>query len=472
MQQPASSHTPVTPIVAQLAPGVGILDDKTDASGRAADTPTVGARMRLAVASLLASGSLRAALIYGSAGVGFALANLLMARVMEPREYAIVALVVSLFNVSVPTAPLGADGILLRRRMPLTKRLLARVSLTSLAVATIILVAGIAYYDLSPRMGLLAFLGVVGGGVGSAAAAYFQSTRRIGLALLLSQGQNIVMLALVLVVVITGIRSASIPISGMTLFYLLCAGMLWFIGLRERRDDVDMEAAKEPFPTREAFSYAGVIGVSLGLVQAERLVLPGLLGLEALALYGVLAAIVGSVFRVLLLAVGFTLVPDLRRAGTVHERRSVMGRELRAVGAVVLATTIGLWFLTPTVVQFFVGDKYVLAPALIAASICAGWFKVSSAFGRSAVSALASPRDLSRFNIAGWLSVGISLLGAVAGARWGLTGVVWGLAAGWLSLTLAAAFLAAPHFRESSAPSDGDDSSADAQVQSEMVNQP
>src|SRR5690606_26416945 len=159
-------------------------------------------------------------------------------------------------------------------------------------------------------------------------------------------------------------------------------------GFREARAHPAFGKPAAPFPGREALAYAGVVGATFGLVQLERLVLPPLLGLEALAVFGVLAAIVGSVFRVLLLAVGFTLVPDLRSARTIAKRRRVVLRESLAVGAVLLATTVALWYMTPLVVHFFVGDKYVLAPLLIAASLAAGWFKVFSSFGRSSVTAL------------------------------------------------------------------------------------
>lgn len=406
------------------------------------------------VGTLLGSGILRAAAVYGGAGVGFALANLLMARVLEPVEYGTVALVVAIFNFTIPSAPLGADGIVLRRRLPLSQSLLARALFSALVMAGIVLVTSILLYDLAVTMALLLFLGVAAGGVGVVSAAYFQSTSRKGLALLISQGQNVVLLAFVVLLIATGMHSAYVPITGMVAFYFVGAVLLWMAGLGERRSDVNVEAAAERFPTREALSYAGVVGAAYGLVQAERLVLPGLLGLEALAVFGVLAAVVGSAFRVLLLAVGFTLVPDLRRAATVQDRRRVIRREALAVGAVVCVATVALWFLTPVIVRFFVGDKYVLGPALIAASIVAGWFKVMSAFGRASVSSLAGARTLSRFNIACWVSVCMSLLGAVLGRPWGLTGVVWGLSAGWLSLTLSAAYYAAPYFRLSDAEHD------------------
>ena len=46
-----------------------------------------------------------------------------------------------------------------------------------------------------------------------------------------------------------------------------------------------------------------------------------------LATFGVLAAIAGSLFRVLSMGVGYTLVPRLRAAGSVLERRRLVAHE-------------------------------------------------------------------------------------------------------------------------------------------------
>lgn len=440
---PPRTETEAIPAYSPVADTVTSAESPPPAVRQRRTGSTLAWRTARAVAG---SGTLRAAFIYGGAGVGFTIANLLLARSLEPREYGLVALVVALYNLAIPAASLGADGIVLRRHLPLDTRLLARVALTSIAVGGAAFVGGVLLYDLTLALGLVVFGGVVAGGIGATASAHFQSTQRRGLALLLSQGVNFVMLALAGIVILADLHDARLPLAGMMLYYVLVTAVLWTIGLREDRR-ADAPDADAPFPTREALSYVGVVGVSIGLVQVERLVLPSLLDLEALALFGVLAAVVGSAFRVLLLAVDFTLVPELRRAPSAAARRHVLRREAIAVGAVLLVATVGLWLLTPAVVRFFVGDKYPLAPPLVFATIAAGWFKVLSTFGRASVTALASNRDLSRFNVAGWLAVGVSLLGAVVGQRWGLTGIVWGTSAGWVALTLAAIGFAAPHFR-------------------------
>ena len=46
-----------------------------------------------------------------------------------------------------------------------------------------------------------------------------------------------------------------------------------------------------------------------------------------------------------------------------------------------------------------------------------------------------------------WLAVAVALAGATFGARWGLDGFVLGIAAGWLTLTLAYVVVTARHLR-------------------------
>jgi hypothetical protein len=45
------------------------------------------------------------------------------------------------------------------------------------------------------------------------------------------------------------------------------------------------------------------------------------------------------------------------------------------------------------------------------------------------------------------VSVGVAMLGAVAGARWGLPGVIYGVGLGWLMRATVGLYLAARHLR-------------------------
>ena len=64
--------------------------------------------------SLWHSPTLRSVVIYGASGLGFAGANLILARVLPTAEYARFTLVIALVNLSFPLAPGGVDGMVNR----------------------------------------------------------------------------------------------------------------------------------------------------------------------------------------------------------------------------------------------------------------------------------------------------------------------------------------------------------------------
>ena len=98
---------------------------------------------------------------------------------------------------------------------------------------------------------------------------------------------------------------------------------------------------------------------------------------------------------------------------------------------------------------WFLGGKYHLSAALVLAAVVTGFAKVLNGFAQSAVSALAEPREL---HLGGecwagcrwsWTAVGAG----VAGARWGLPGVIYGVGLGWVMRASVGMFLAARHLR-------------------------
>jgi hypothetical protein len=50
-------------------------------------------------------------------------------------------------------------------------------------------------------------------------------------------------------------------------------------------------------------------------------------------------------------------------------------------------------------------------------------------------------------NVFGWISIGIAVVAAVVGARWGLTGVIYGVAFGWLVRAITAFYPILKHLR-------------------------
>jgi hypothetical protein len=171
------------------------------------------------------------------------------------------------------------------------------------------------------------------------------------------------------------------------------------------------------------------------------------LPLADLALFGVVGAIAGSVYRVMQMGVGFSLLPRLRAAASVLERRRLVSHEARLVGGMVLLASAAIWLFTPLVERWFLAGKYHLAGPLLLAAIVSGIAKIANAFTKAVAAAVAEPRELSLINFSGWVSVGLALAGAWIGARWGLTGVIYGVAVGWLLRAFVTLGLVLRHLR-------------------------
>ncbi|MEO7476707.1 MAG: hypothetical protein ABIY46_15375, partial [Gemmatimonadales bacterium] len=254
------------------------------------------------------------------------------------------------------------------------------------------------------------------------------------------------------VVVAVGAGHAWVPLLIATAGFVLGAWYGWWLLLREREAKPDRGSA---FSWREALAFAGLSASGLLLVQLERFVIPHVLPLRDLATYGVLAAIVGSPFRVLQNSVGYSLLPRLAAASSVPERRRLIRRELWLAGLLVLLASAAVWVAVPLVERWFLAGKYDLSSALVLAAILAGLAKVLNAFTRATVTALASARELSLINVLGWVSVVIAAAVATFAGRWGLPGVIYGVGLGWLLRAMAALWLSVRHLRVPASSGEG-----------------
>ena len=390
------------------------------------------------------SPTIRSAGVYGAAGAGFAVANLILARVLPPPEYALVTLVVALVNVGYALAPAGIDGIVNRRHLEAGPLLLRRVLLATTATGSVFALVGAVAYETSASLTAMIFVSTSMGGALMVAAAKFQSEQRFGVSLALVQSPNLILLLAALLTVAAGVREAWLALLIMTLGWFPPAIWGWRILFRERHAEPDPSVE---FPWKEGLSLAGVQATGLLLIQLERLVLPHVLPLRELATYGVLGAIAGSLFRVLQMSVGYTLFPRLRAAKDVRQRRRLVAKEARLVGAVVLAGSVAIWIVTPAIERWFLAGKYHLAGSLVLAAVVSGVAKVFNAFTRATASALATPRELSAVNLLGWVSLAIGLVAAIVGARWGLAGVIYGVTLGWIMRSVSAFYVVARHLR-------------------------
>jgi O-antigen/teichoic acid export membrane protein len=390
---------------------------------------------------------LRTVAIYTASGLGFAGANLILARVLPAVEYGLFTLVIALVNLGFSVATLGLDGVVNRRQLAAGPKLLRRSVGAALIVGLGLAAISFLAYELSLAIVLGIFVCTFAGGIMMVAAAKFQSEQRFGISLSLSQSPNLVLLFAAVIIVLTQSRTAWHPISILAAGFVVAALVGWWVLLDHRRGSI----SSQQFSWTEALSFAGLNAAGLVLLQLDRLVIPHLLSVQDLATYGVLAAVAGSLFRMMSMGVGYTLVPRLRVADSVVERRRLISHEAKLVSGVLVAGVAAIWIITPWIERWVLADKYHLSGALLLAAIISGVVKVTNSFTKSVVSALATTSELAWINVFGWASVALAIFAAFVGARWGLAGVIYGVTMGWLMRALTALYFAFRHLRLPSA---------------------
>ncbi|MFW6088102.1 MAG: lipopolysaccharide biosynthesis protein [Gemmatimonadota bacterium] len=401
---------------------------------------TPGLRSRFS--AWVRSPSVRVAALFAFAGVGFAGGNLLLARALTRAEFGLVALWLAVFYLGGALGPWGADGVVNRRRILPGWRLIRRVLFTSAVTASLAILVANLLYPFEPLQLALLGIGIVVFGMGTVAAAQFQAWHRFLTAMSIWQGSNFVLLFAAIVTLLWSGLGVLLPIVVFTGGAALVSAAGWF-GLRRVHEDED--ATGEPYQWSEALSYYLAASATAFLPQIERLFIPRVLSLEDLAVFGVLAALVISPYRMLQSGVGYTLFPRLSAASSRRSYRRLLREELRTMAVVGGTAGIAVWYLAPWVTALFLGDKYELGPDLILAGLVAGIAKLVGAIGRALVSALGSNRDLALYGAASWAALAAAGVGAVYGARWGVPGVIYGTTAGLLIRTLLALVLGLRH---------------------------
>ncbi|MEO6055638.1 MAG: hypothetical protein ABIQ49_02255 [Gemmatimonadales bacterium] len=393
---------------------------------------------------LWASPTLRSMVVYGASGLGFSGANLILARVLPTQEYALFTLVIALGNLGFALAPAGVDGVVNRRHLEAGPSLLARVIPPAIVVGLVMAVIALVAYDMSFGLAAMLLVSSSVGGLMMVAGAKFQSEQRYGLSLALYQSPNLVLILAAGAVAAMHVPHAWLPVLISTVGFVVAAAYGWSVLLAERHHKEHRDSA---IPWNEALAFAGLNASGLLLVQMERLVIPHVLTLKDLAVYGVLGAIAGSLFRVLQMGVGFSLLPRLRAATSVLARRRLIAHEARLVGSIAVLGSLGIWFVTPLVERWFLQGKYHLAGSLVLAAIFSGVGKIANSFTKAAAAALAEPRELGLVNVSGWVSVGVAIGAAFVGGRWGLAGVIYGVGIGWFLRAGVAFVVVARHLR-------------------------
>ncbi|HET7608803.1 MAG TPA: hypothetical protein VFL84_09020 [Gammaproteobacteria bacterium] len=382
--------------------------------------------------------------VYGGSGLAFVGANLLLARELSTTQFALLTLLVALNTLGYHLAPLGLDGIVMRGRAQIGGALLKRAAAVALGVGAAMSIAASLVYGLSAAMALLLLAGTAAGGLMLVASARFQSEQRFAISLALVMSPNLVLLLGAVATMLAGSSTAGLSFEILTVGLGLAAGVGWALALRERRGQ---SAAPASVPWSEALVLAGVSAAGMLFVQLERLVIPQVLSVADLALFGVLGAIAGSIFRLLQMGVGFSLLPRLRAATTILERRQLIARELRFAVVIAALGSAAILALTPPIEHWLLDGKYHLSMALLVAALFSGVAKIAHAFARATATALATARELKLVSFAGWLSAAFAIGSAVVAAPWGLTGVIYGIGVGWLAWAVISFVVVSHHLR-------------------------
>jgi O-antigen/teichoic acid export membrane protein len=317
-------------------------------------------------------------------------------------------------------------------------------------VALVATALAAAVYRLDSGLLACVLVATTAAGIAQVTAAHFQSQHRFAISVPLLQASNWALVPVGVITAIAGAGGALLPSALVALMGLLTAAAGWGLVMADRH--LPARADLPPRLWREAVPLMAVHSASATFLQLERLVIAPTVGINDLAVFGVLAALVGSPFRMLQAAVGFTLIPRLRQAASSQARAQLLRREALVVVAVMAMGSVIIWLVAPFIAHALLGGRYDLSDALILATIVSGVLKVFSAFATAVASALASERDLTLLSIASWACIAIATLASFAAARWGLVGVLYAISAGWLLRSLAASWVALPHLRASTVP--------------------
>lgn len=395
--------------------------------------------------SLYRSPALRVAAAFGVGGASFSLGSLILARQLPAEQYGLVSLVVGIAAFTTLIAPFGIDFVVTRNGLMVgsfLRRLALAASLLTGALAALV---GALLYSLGYPLLVCLLAATAAGGVLQVAGAHFQSQRQFAVSVPMTQASNWALLIAAAAAAVARSDGAVLPAVVLTATTVAFAAAGWW--LVARRTTAAEPIAHPPHLWGEAVSLMTTNAASALFLQLERLVIPGTVGINELALYGVLAALVGSPFRMIQGAAAFTLVPRLRAAATVEARRHLLVSEAGLMLVVMLAGSVVIWFLAPPVAQLMLRGRYELTAALMIATIVSGVLKVVSAFAVSAASTLAPARSLRLLGLSSWICVGVAIGAAFALAGFGLVGVLYGVSLGWAVRCLIAGWLSWRYLR-------------------------
>ncbi len=369
-------------------------------------------------------------------GVGFALANILLARVLAPREFGTLSLMLALIQIAVSFGPMGLDLAINRHRLDASAALVSWTLGTSTVVAVALAVAAAQIYGMPTALSACLAVAAAGASMNSIGGALLRAREQFTLSLLLFQVHNYVLFAAAGLALWLDSESTLGPAVLIAGAYVATASFGLYAGSRRTQ-------AVTPYPPLGILLKESLAGFGIGLAvqllwQLERIVIPRTMSLDDLATFAAAATIAAAPFRMLQMGTQFTLVPTLRNCADRRSAVRVLRTEGLALCVAAAAATIAVLVLTPVVLTYVLQGRYQVSDTLIAAFVATGLVKVVHGFAVAVVQALGTVRTLARLHAASWAGVAVGIVLAYAGSKYGITGVVVGTGAGWLITATAA----------------------------------
>ncbi len=385
---------------------------------------------------LLRSPALLSAIVFAAGGVGFTAGNLLLARVLAEDDYGRVALFLAIVQLGILMGPVGMETVVNRHHLGASARLLGRVVATSAMVGAALAIIAWRFYGIGGALAVVLALTIFAAAVNRVAGSFFQSRGQFAFSLFLILIHNWIVLIAVPVVLLFG-QAHALP-AGLTVLagYVAMALVGW------RRAFARHCAALPAGTAARTLMYEGLAAVGLqiavgALFQLDRLIIPHALSIRDLGVYSAVSAIAASPFRMLQMGLGFSLLPRLRACQSRAAIHALIRHEVLVAAVVAVVAAVGVLIVTPWLLGALLERRYAFPPSLLHALVVVGFIRVWSGISGATVSGLGTARQLATLNAYSWIALGLAAVGAFAARGFGLTGVVYGLGAGWLALALA-----------------------------------
>lgn len=388
---------------------------------------------------LFSQPTMRATAVFALSGLAFALGTLMLARSMPVEAFGQLSLAIALFNVFGLLAPMGVDQIMLRHHIDPSPKLLTMLGVSGILLGGIV-GAGYSYFNALPGGDSTALaIAIAAGGVIATLAALARSRHREFPALLLATAASWMLLLIGAASLLFSMKGLLLPLALFAGGNVLAAAAGWHILGKKPLASVLTPAA---IPWGEALSLLGIAAIGTLVLQLERLIIPSIIGISALAQFSVLASVAIFPFRLLTASAGFSLVPKLRSATSLSQKHLLIKHEIVSIVGLLVVATLGIVVLAPLVTPILTGGRYQISVGLALAACFNGYAKVVQSFARALITACGSPADIAHFNRLGWVGLATSIAGAFAGSAWGLTGLLYGVTIGSMVGTVPSLMLA------------------------------